>query len=135
VTDDRIVRFPRAGGGGGSHNAPVEDRGLAPEIDPHGRVTMGVEVSADRRLVLMVQTIAQLATLAKEADVPLDDGLLQGADRLARSLRGAGLALPVHLEDALDEIAASLSPGDAGEEPGAEIVPFQPGSSARPASE
>ena len=88
------------------------------------RLTMGIEVPADRRSVLLVQTIAQLATLAKEAGVPLDDGLAEGVDRLARNLRGAGLALPAHLEDALDDIARALAPPEP-EEPKGAVLPFR----------
>lgn len=85
---------------------------------------MGIEVPADRRSVLLVQTIAQLATLAKEAGVPLDDGLAEGVDRLARNLRGAGLALPAHLEDALEDIARALSPPEPAE-PRGTVLPFR----------
>lgn len=108
MTDDRIIPFrARADRVVDS----VKSTSVAePIAEGTGRVTMGVEVPADRRLVLTVQTIAQLATIAQDAGVPLDDGLAEGAEKLARNLRGAGLALPVHLEEALDEICRVLSP-------------------------
>lgn len=124
MSDDRVVPLRPALSGG---DPPAETESQAPADDTPSRLTMGVEVPADRRSVLMVQTIAQLATLAQEAGVPLDDGLAEGAERLARNLRGAGLALPAHLEEALDEISRALSPPETSEG-GAVVVPFRGGS-------
>ncbi len=96
---------------------------------------MGVEVPADRRLVLTVQTIAQLVTIAKEEGMPLDDGLVQGVEKLAHRLRGAGLALPAHLEDALSEIGFSLTPPEQydneAHESSGQVLPF-PGKGRAP---
>lgn len=132
VTDDRVVTL-RPGNTVASPQASGT-RSDAPEDLP-SRLTMGVEVPADRRAVLMVQTIAQLATLAQEAGVPLDDGLAEGAERLARNLRGAGLALPVHLEEALEEISLALSPPPEPAERGGTVVPFRGAPTARRESE
>lgn len=121
MSDDRVIplRPPRAA----ADQTPDVPQDTAEDAVPD-RVMMGVEVPADRRTVLMVQTIAQLATLAQDAGVPLDDGLAEGAERLARSLRGTGLDLPPHLESALEEISRALSPQeDDGE--GGVIVPFR----------
>lgn len=132
MTDDRVIPLRPAGAGGAtpfeaerpSSQPPGQSPALADEAP--ARLTMGIEVPADRRSVLMVQTIAQLATLAQEAGVPLDDGLAEGAERLARNLRGAGLALPAHLEDALEEIALALSPPEP-QPAGGVVVPFRSG--------
>ena len=125
VTDDRVIplRRPKVA-------EPRTDQDhLDPESEsapvPADRVTMGVEVPADRRSVLMVQTIAQLATLAQEVGVPLDDGLAEGAERLARNLRGAGLSLPAHLESALEEISRALSPPEPERSSPGVVVPFR----------
>lgn len=137
MTDDRVIPLRPAGRGAlptreadrsvaGSQGGP-EEIARRDVVQP-SRLTVGVEVPADRRSVLMVQTIAQLATLAKEAGVPLDDGLAEGAERLARNLRGAGLALPPHLEDALEEIALALSPPEPPPAGGV-VVPFRAGPS------
>lgn len=125
MTDDRVIPL-RPAGRAAATDAPV-DASPAPQPET-ARLTVGVELPADRRSVLMVQTIAQLATLAKEAGVPLDDGLAEGAERLARNLRGAGLALPPHLEDALEEITLALSPPEP-ERDGGIVVPFRAGPS------
>jgi len=128
VTDDRVIplRPPRQAPSSADANHRVaDDTGEADAAPaPTDRVTMGVEVPADRRSVLMVQTIAQLATLAQEAGVPLDDGLAEGAERLARNLRGAGLSLPAHLETALEEISRALSPPETSDDGGI-VVPFR----------
>ena len=137
MTDDRVIPLRPAGRGAlptrgadrsvtGHQGGP--DETARRDVSPTSRLTVGVEVPADRRSVLMVQTIAQLATLAKEAGVPLDDGLAEGAERLARNLRGAGLALPPHLEDALEEIALALSPAEP-QPAGGVVVPFRAGPS------
>ncbi|MEQ8584679.1 MAG: hypothetical protein RLO01_06080 [Thalassobaculaceae bacterium] len=129
MTDDRVIPL-RPAGRAAATDAPLDapvDAPPAPQPET-ARLTVGVELPADRRSVLMVQTIAQLATLAKEAGVPLDDGLAEGAERLARNLRGAGLALPPHLEDALEEITLALSPPEP-ERDGGIVVPFRAGPS------
>lgn len=122
MTDDRVVLLHPG------RKAEEAAQDTAPETAAAAaaptRLTMGIEVPADRRSVLLVQTIAQLATLAKEAGVPLDDGLAEGVDRLARNLRGAGLALPAHLEDALEDIARALSPPEP-EAPRGTVLPFR----------
>lgn len=110
VTDDRVIPFRgRSGDAAPAHEAPAAQAPLR-EPETGRRVTMGVEVPADRRMVLAVQTIAQLATIAQDNGVRVDDGLAEGVERLAHNLRGAGLALPPHLEDALDEISRALRP-------------------------
>ncbi|MDF1793361.1 MAG: hypothetical protein P1U88_15715 [Thalassobaculaceae bacterium] len=125
MTDDRVVLLHP--GRADVASTPETGRETVADEAPT-RLTMGVEVPADRRSVLMVQTIAQLATLAQEAGVPLDDGLVEGAERLARNLRGAGFALPAHLEEALEEIARALSPPEP-EDTGGVVVPFRVGPS------
>ncbi|MCR9071217.1 MAG: hypothetical protein NXI18_05815 [Alphaproteobacteria bacterium] len=134
MTDDRIIPLHSAARGATpAGQASQAGKGGSVGSAEYGnekpsRLTVGVEVPADRRSVLMVQTIAQLATLAKEAGVPLDDGLAEGAERLARNLRGAGLALPPHLEDALEEIALALAPPQP-QPVGGIVVPFRAGPS------
>lgn len=140
MTDDRVIPLRPSGRRAAptveaERRDPGHESGRGEAPDPTavpqsetGRLTVGVELPADRQSVLMVQTIAQLATLAKEAGVPLDDGLAEGAERLARNLRGAGLALPPHLEDALEEITLSLSPPEP-ERDGGIVVPFRAGPS------
>lgn len=117
--DDRVVLLHPGRQAEEAAPAPADEGPAAPT-----RLTMGIEVPADRRSVLLVQTIAQLATLAKEAGVPLDDGLAEGVDRLARNLRGAGLALPAHLEDALEDIGRALSPPEP-DGPRGTVLPFR----------
>ncbi|SDG04237.1 MULTISPECIES: hypothetical protein [Thalassobaculum] len=122
MTDDRVVLLHP---GRKAEEPALDSTPETVEAAPAPtRLTVGIEVPADRRSVLLVQTIAQLATLAKEAGVPLDDGLAEGAERLARNLRGAGLALPAHLEDALEDIARALSPPEP-EEPRGTVLPFR----------
>ena len=116
MTDDRVVSFPTA-------ERPAAGEGDA-SVSPD-RVTMGVEIPAERRLVLTVQTIAQLVTIARDEGVALDDGLAQGVERLAHRLRGAGLALPMHLEEALAEIGDTLGSSSEKEHDGpADILAF-----------
>ena len=127
MTDDRVVLLRPAGKAKGTIHKSVRKTTPAPASSAEPaptRMTMGIEVPADRRSVLLVQTIAQLATLAKEAGVPLDDGLAEGAERLARNLRGAGLALPAHLEEALEDITRALTPPEPEVRAGT-VVPFR----------
>lgn len=125
MTDDRVVLLHPARKAGNKTRKSAAEATSRPEAEPAPtRLTMGIEVPADRRSVLLVQTIAQLATLAKEAGVPLDDGLAEGAERLARNLRGAGIGLPPHLEDALEDITRALTPPEP-DEPRGLVLPFR----------
>ena len=125
MTDDRVVPLHPARKAGNKTNKPAAKATCEAAVEAAPtRLTMGIEVPADRRSVLLVQTIAQLATLAKEAGVPLDDGLAEGAGRLAHNLRGAGIGLPPHLEDALEDISRALTPPEPTEPRGL-VVPFR----------